>query len=93
MTNPRMVRVAAIAAVVFSAAASPLFAQGAAPKQVVVSPSALKAMTVQKTRSKTPMTARVGMKRAKSLPVTGARKRGPEAPTWVRELRPKVKKK
>ena len=80
-------RIAAVAALVLAATASPLSAQGRAPQQVVISPSVLKSITSQKPRSKTPMTARVGMTRAATPAIAGARNSGSPAATSVHAVR------
>ena len=73
----------AFAALAFAAAASPLRAQGAGPQPVVVSPAAIKAMTSQKPKAKTPMTARVGMTTAPAAEAASSR---PPKPTSVRSV-------
>ncbi|MGI9042692.1 MAG: hypothetical protein ACR2GK_01050 [Gemmatimonadaceae bacterium] len=76
-------RIAVLAALAFAAAASPLRAQGTAPQPVAVSPAALRAMTLQKPKAKTPMTARVGMTTAPAAEAASSR---PPKPTSVRSV-------
>jgi hypothetical protein len=57
-------RILAAAAVALVLAPHQASAQGRPPQQVVLSPAALKSLTAQKQKSKTPLTARVGMRRA-----------------------------
>lgn len=81
-------RIAVIAAVVLAVGASPLSAQGTAPpKEVVISPSAIKSMTAQKPKSKKPLNSRVGMKRAPAPAVVAARDTVALAPTSVRAVK------
>lgn len=66
--------------------AAPARAQGKQPQQIVFSPSVLKAMTAQKTKSKTPLSARLGTHRVPSsnistVPASRA------APTSVSQIR------
>lgn len=81
-------RIAVAAVVLLAVGASPLRAQGTAPeKKVVISPTVLKSMTAQKPKSKTPLSARVGMKRAPTPAVVASRDTVPPAPTSVRAVK------
>jgi hypothetical protein len=86
MRNRMMLRIAVAAAIMFGAGASPLSAQGRAPEKPVVSTAALKAISSQKRRSKTPMTSRVGMKRAAMPAAADSRAAAARTPTSVRAL-------
>jgi hypothetical protein len=86
MKKSMTVRITVVAALVMAAVSSPLSAQGVTKQQVVVSPAVIKSITAQKPRSKTPMTARVGMKRAPTPANAATRKTKPAAPTSVRSL-------
>jgi hypothetical protein len=52
--------------------AAPVRAQGKQPQQIVFSPSVLKAMTAQKPKSKTPLSARLGMHRVPASNISTA---------------------
>jgi hypothetical protein len=67
-------------------AAAPARAQGKQPQQIVFSPSVLKAMTAQKSKSKSPLSARMGMHRTPSSNIIVARPTG-AAPTSVSQIR------
>jgi hypothetical protein len=71
-------------------AASSASAQGRSPQKVVLSEAVMKSMAANKPKSKTPLTARVGMVRRSSVVAT---KPGQAAPTSVREISPASKKK
>lgn len=76
-----------VAALAFSAAS--VQAQSPAPKQPVISESALKSMAGRKPKAKRPMAARVGMVRRTTVVA-----RDVQAPqTSVREITPPSKKK
>lgn len=80
------IRFAFIGAGIFVAALTPAGAQGRPPQQqVVLSEAVLKSMTANRPKSKTPLTARVGMVRRSSI---AAAKKSPAAPTAVREISP-----
>jgi hypothetical protein len=66
--------------------AAPLCAQGKQPQQIVFSPSVLKAMTAQKTKSKTPLSARLGMHRVPTSNISMA-PNSRAAPTSVSQIR------
>jgi len=66
--------------------AAPVSAQGKQPQQVVFSPSVLKAMTAQKTKSKTPLSARLGMHRVPSSNISTATSTR-TAPTSVSQIK------
>ncbi|MFN2603708.1 MAG: hypothetical protein ABR582_13265 [Gemmatimonadaceae bacterium] len=52
--------------------AAPAGAQGKQPEKVVFSPAVLKAMTAQKPKSKTPLSARLGIRRIPSSNISTA---------------------
>jgi hypothetical protein len=52
--------------------AAPARGQGRQPQQTVFSPAVLKAMTAQKTKSKTPLSARLGIQRVPSSNISTA---------------------
>ena len=80
------IRISFVAAVLF-AAASTASAQVAAPaKQVVISPTMIKAMTAQKAKTKMSLNARVGMKRASAATVVASNS-APLGPTSVRAVK------
>ena len=79
-------RIFAAVTVALLLGSGPASAQGRSPQQVVLSPSVLKSLTAQKQKSKIPLTARVGMRRAPaSTVVTSASAHS--APTSVRAIR------
>lgn len=79
-------RILAAAAAALVLGSSPASAQGRAPQQVVLSPPVLKSLTAQRQKSKTPLTARAGIRRAPaSTVVTSASAHS--APTSVRAIR------
>ena len=86
-------RIAAVLALGVGLAASPLNAQGVAKKQGEVSSAVLRAMTLQKQRSKKSMIERVGVKRATLPASSSVRGRMQPAPTSVREIAPASKRK
>lgn len=79
-------RILAVAALALVPGSSPASAQGRSPQQVVISPSVLKSLTAQKQKSKTPLTARVGMRRAPAATVVTSGS-AHSAPTSVRAIR------
>jgi hypothetical protein len=86
-----IIRILAAAAVALVLGSSPASAQGRSPEHVVLSPSVLKSLTAQKQKSKTPLTARVGMRRApRSTIVTAAS--APSTATSVRAIRKTIVK-
>ncbi len=84
------IRVAFIGAATLVLSASSAASQGRPPQQVVLSEAVMKSMVANKPKSKTPLTARVGMVRQSSVVAT---KPGQAAPTSVREIRATPKKK
>jgi hypothetical protein len=66
--------------------AAPARAQGKQPKQIVFSPSVLKAMTAQKTKTKAPLSARLGMHRVPASNISTAQA-SRAAPTSVSQIR------
>ncbi len=84
------IRIAFIGAVTLVLSASSAAAQGRPPQQVVVSDAAMKSIVANKPKSKTSLTARVGMVRRSAVV---AAKSGREAPTSVREITPTARKK
>jgi hypothetical protein len=66
--------------------AAPVRAQGKQPQQVVFSPGVLKAMTPQQTKSKAPLSARLGMHRVPSSNISTA-PASRAAPTSVSQIR------
>jgi hypothetical protein len=84
------IRIALIGAATLILSASSANAQGRPPQQVVLSEAVMKSMVANKPKSKTPLTARVGMVRQWSVVAT---KPGQAAPTSVREISPTSKKK
>jgi hypothetical protein len=85
-----IIRIAFIAAATLVLPASSANAQGRPAQPVVLSPAVMKSMIANKSKSKTPLTARVGMVRRSSVVATTP---GQAAPTSVREIRPSTKKK
>lgn len=83
------IRIAFIGAATLVLSASSAKAQGR-PQQVVLSEAVMKSMVANKPKSKTPLTARLGMVRQSSVVAT---KPGQAAPTSVREISPTSKKK
>jgi hypothetical protein len=67
-------------------AAAPARAQGKQPQQIVFSPSVLKAMTAQKSKSKIPLSARMGMHRVPSSNIS-IEPAPRAAPTSVSQIR------
>lgn len=89
MKNLMTIRFAVIgAALVLSAPAAT--AQGAPPKQVILSEAALKSMAASKPKSKTPLASRVGVARR---PNVVRAKESEAGPTSVGEIIPKSRKK
>jgi uncharacterized protein YcfL len=78
-------RILALAALALVVVSSPARAQGRSPQQVVLSPSVLKSLAAQKQKSKTPLTARVGMRRA-SISAVSAAAPAHSAPATVRAI-------
>jgi hypothetical protein len=66
--------------------AAPAHAQGKQLQQIVFSPSVLKAMTAQKSKSKIPLSARMGMHRTPSSNIIVARPTA-AAPTSVSQIK------
>lgn len=83
-------RTAFIGAAALVLSASSVSAQGKPPKQIVISEAVMKSMAANKPKSKTPLTARLGMIR-QARSVTPKPAHG--TPTSVREIRPASKKK
>jgi hypothetical protein len=73
------------AALILSAASAS--AQGKTTQQVVVSKAVMKSMAASKSKSKMPLTAKVGMIRRPNVAASQA-----QAPTSVHEARPASKK-
>jgi hypothetical protein len=84
------IRIAFIGAATLVLSASSVNAQGRPPKQVVISEAAMKSMVANKPKSKTPLTARMGMVRRSHIV---AAKPGQAAPTSVREIKATSNKK
>ena len=84
------IRIAIIGAATLILAASSANAQGRPPQRIVLSDAVMKSMVAHKPKSKTPLTARVGMVRhSRAVPT----KPDQAAPTSVREISPNSKKK
>ena len=87
MMSAMTIRISFVGAVMLVLIALPASAQGRPPQQVVLSEAVVKSMAPGKVKSKTPLTARVGMvRRAKVVATT------PATPTSVREIAPAAKK-
>ena len=86
MMNAMTNRISFIGAAVLVLVALPASAQGRPPQQVVLSEAVVKSMAPGKSKSKTPLAARVGMVRRANVVATK-----PAAPTSVREIRPTKK--
>ncbi len=84
------IRIAFIGAATLVLSTSSADAQGRQPQQVVLSEAVMKSMVANKPKSKTPLTARLAMRRQSSVVAT---KPGQAAPTAVREISPTSKKK
>jgi len=84
------IRIALIGAATLVLSASSANPQGRQPQQVVLSEAVMKSMVANKPKSKTPLTARLGMVRQSSVVAT---KPGQAAPTSVREISPTSKEK
>ena len=82
------IRTAFIAAATLVFLASSASAQGKPPQQIVLSKAVMKSMIANKPKSKTPLTARLGMVQRSSAVAT---KPGQAAPTSVREVSPRSK--
>ena len=80
------IRFFAMISLVFVFGAGPARAQGKQPQPIVFSPSVLKAMAAQKTKSKTPLSARLGMHRVPASNISTAPASG-AAPTSVSQIR------
>lgn len=79
-------RILAVAALALGLGSVPANAQGRQPQQIVLSPSVHKSLVAHRQKSKSPLTARVGMRRAPaSTVVTSASAHS--APTSVRAIR------
>jgi hypothetical protein len=78
-------RIGFVIALALAASAQTALAQGRPQQQVVVAPSVLKSMTAQKPKSKTPLTARLGMMR-RAPAATRAAPSTPLGPTAVRAV-------
>lgn len=83
------IRLAFIGAATLALLSSAANAQVRPAQQVVVSEAVMKSIVANKPKSKTPLTARVGMVRRSRVAATKA---GQEAPTSVREITPTNKK-
>ena len=83
------IRIAILGAATLVLSASSASAQGRPPQQVVLSRAVMKSMVANKPKSKTPLTARVGMVRQSSVVAT---KPGQAAPTSVRQTSSTSKK-
>jgi hypothetical protein len=77
------IRIAFIGAATLVFSASSLNAQGRPPQKVVLSEAVMKSMVANKPKSKTPLTARIGIVRQARTVVL---KPGKGAPTSVREI-------
>jgi len=66
------IRFFAMISLVATFGAAPAGAQGKQPQQIVFSPSVLKAMTAQKAKTKTPLSARLGMHRVPASNISTA---------------------
>jgi len=84
------IRIAFIGAAALILSGSSAQAQKRPPQQVVLSKAVVNSMTASKSKSKAPLTARLGMVRKSSVVVT---KSGQTAPTSVRQISPTAKKK
>jgi hypothetical protein len=84
-----ILRITFIAAATLVVSASSAKAQGRPTQQVVLSEAVMKSMIASKSKSKTPLTARVGMVRRSGVV---AAKPGQAAPTSVRQISPASKK-
>jgi hypothetical protein len=84
------IRIAFIGAATLVLSASSVNAQGRPPQKVVLSEAVMKSMVANKPKSKTPLTARVGMVRQSRITAV---KPAQTAPTSVREIAPVSKKK
>ena len=84
------IRIAFIAAAALVLSAASANAQGRPAKTVVLSEAVMKTMVANKSKSKMPLAARVGMVRRSSVAPAAP---GPVAPTSVSEIRPSAKKK
>ena len=82
------IRTSFFAAVMLAVIALPAGAQGRPQQQVVLSEAVVKSMAPGKSKSKTPLTVRVGMVRRSNV---AAAKKSAEAPTSVREITPAKK--
>ncbi|MDP9177012.1 MAG: hypothetical protein M3O61_04975 [Gemmatimonadota bacterium] len=83
------IRIAFIGAAALVLSASSASAQGRPPQEVVLSKAVMKSMVANKPKSKTPLTARVGMVRQSRVVAT---KPGQAAPTSVRAISPTSKR-
>ena len=81
-----IIRILAAAGVALVLGSVPAPAQGRSAQQVVISPLVVKSLTAQKQKSKIPLTARVGMRRAPAATVVASESPN-KAPTSVRAIR------
>lgn len=80
-----IIRILAAYGVALVIGSVPAHAQGRSAQQVVISPAVVKSMTAHKQKSKTPLTARVGMRRAPAATVVTTSAH--TAPASVRAIR------
>ena len=85
-----IMRIAFIGTAAFLLSPSAAAAQVRTPQQVVLSEGVLKSIVANKPKTKTPLTAKVGMVRRSSV---AAAKSGPAAPTSVGQISPTPAKK
>ena len=81
-----IIRILAASGVALALGSVPAHAQGRPAQQVAISPAVVKSMTAHKQKSKTPLTARVGMRRAPAATVVTTES-AHTAPTSVRAIR------
>ena len=81
-----IIRILAATGVALVLGSVPAHAQGRSAQQVVISPAVAKSMTAHKQKSKTPLTASVGMRRASAATVVTTES-AHTAPTSVRAIR------
>jgi len=83
------IRIALIGTAMLVLSASTAASQGRPPQKVVLSEAVMKSMGANKPKSKTPLTARLGIVPRSNVVAT---KRGNAAPTSVREIKATSKK-
>lgn len=89
MKSAMTIRIFLIGAATLVLSASSAASQGQPPQQVVISKAVMKSMVANKPKSKTPLTARVGMVRRSRAVTTPTQ----ASPTSVEEVRPAAKRK